>query len=128
MSARTATKPSVSLTSQVTVDELGDDCCISSARLGEELRRRASPTTVAPRAAMSRAKRRPRPDDAPVTTATAPRSSNMAILPWLLAAIEHCLMDAPRTARAMWKLLRAPARASTYFADECLEEFADRRA
>ncbi len=32
-------------------------------------------------------------------------------------------MDAPRTARAMWKLFE-PLHAVTYFADECIEEYA----
>jgi hypothetical protein len=31
-------------------------------------------------------------------------------------------MDAPRTARAMWKLFE-PLHAVTYFADECLEQY-----
>ena len=36
---------------------------------------------------------------------------------------QHCPMDAPRTARAMWKLFE-PLHAVTYFADECIEEYA----
>jgi hypothetical protein len=36
--------------------------------------------------------------------------------------VQHCLMDAPRTARAMWRLYE-PLHALTYFADECLEEY-----
>ena len=63
-----------------------------------------------------------------MTTATAPRTSNMASSSGRFARgtgprqWQHCPMDAPRTARAMWKLFE-PLHAVTYFVDECIEEY-----
>ena len=46
--------------------------------------------------------------------------------PGNLRSWQHCPMDAPRTARTMWTLFE-PLHAVTYFADECIEEYARRR-
>jgi hypothetical protein len=70
--ARTAANASVSPTSHVRVPLVGVLRRSSSSRVASSSARRAMPTVVAPRAARSDARRRPMPDDAPVTTAICP--------------------------------------------------------
>src|SRR5579875_832948 len=80
VSDNTAVNRAVSVTSQTTVLEAGERRRSSVSSSASRPCRRATPTTVAPASARSSAKRRPSPEDAPVTTATAPFSSNTADL------------------------------------------------
>ena len=123
-------KPPVSLTSQTTVDEPGERRRISSRQAGQQVL--AARHTHHRGASGRQVERETTPETRRRSGDDGHRSSNLehgVLLCWSNVARvghpgqwQHCPMDAPRTARAMWKLFE-PLHAVTYFVDECIEEY-----